>query len=165
VWAVIKIDKNKSSFVMNNIRKKLGDNVQFYLPKIYTQKFKNNKLIEKEFLLLGDYMFLYHEKLNLKKNLYELQFTKGLKYFLDGYFTCQNEIKSFIDFCKKSENQKGHLVPSFFNIILNKNYRFNSGPFCEKIFKIISLQKNKIQILLGDLKTTIDKKEFSFSPI
>ena len=66
---------------------------------------------------------------------------------------------------KKSENQKGHLVPSFFNIILNKNYRFNSGPFCEKIFKIISLQKNKIQILLGDLKTTIDKKEFSFSPI
>ena len=52
MWAVIKIDKNKSSFVMNNIRKKLGDNVQFYLPKIYTQKFKNNKLIEKEFLLL-----------------------------------------------------------------------------------------------------------------
>ena len=31
--------------------------------------------------------------------------------------------------------------------------------------KIIDLQKNKIDILLGNIKTTIDKKEFSFTPL
>ena len=60
---------------------------------------------------------------------------------------------------------KGRISPGFLNIILNKNYKFNSGPFSEKIFKIIGLQRNKIDILLGNLKTTINKKEFSFSPL
>ena len=48
---------------------------------------------------------------------------------------------------------------------INSNYKFLTGPFAEKIFKIISLQKNKINILMGNLKTTIDKKEFFFNPV
>ena len=33
------------------------------------------------------------------------------------------------------------------------------------IFKIIDLQKNKIQVLIGDLKTSINRKDFLFSPL
>ena len=39
------------------------------------------------------------------------------------------------------------------------------GPFTEKIFQIINLQKNKIRILMGNIKTTINNKDFLFSPI
>ena len=31
--------------------------------------------------------------------------------------------------------------------------------FTDKIFKIIRLQKNKLDILMGNLKTTVEKKE------
>ena len=48
---------------------------------------------------------------------------------------------------------------------LNKDYQFTSGPFVEKIFKIINLQKNKIDIYIGNLKTTIKNKEFLFKTI
>ena len=40
-----------------------------------------------------------------------------------------------------------------------------AGVFSETIFKIISLQKNKINILIGGIKTTISKKKFLAAPI
>ena len=49
--------------------------------------------------------------------------------------------------------------------IISSKYRFSSGPFAEMIFKIIDLQKNKINILLGNLKTTIKKNDFLFNPL
>ena len=33
------------------------------------------------------------------------------------------------------------------------------------IFKIVGLQKNKIEILLGNLKTTIKREEFLYRPL
>ena len=64
-----------------------------------------------------------------------------------------------------SENKEGYLLQSFYQININSKYKFVSGPFTEKIFEIINLQKNKIDILMGNIKTTIKKQEFLFSPI
>ena len=48
---------------------------------------------------------------------------------------------------------------------LKRSYKFISGPFIEKIFTIIKIQQSKIDILIGDLKTSVKKQEFLFSPI
>ena len=87
------------------------------------------------------------------------------RYFLNGFGQSQEEIEKFIKKCKESENTKGYLSQSFFQLCKNSNYQFTSGPFSEKIFKIINLQKNKINILLGNIKTTIENKELSFTPL
>ena len=59
----------------------------------------------------------------------------------------------------KSMNQ------NFFDKQEVSKYKFMSGPFVNKIFQITNIQHNKIKILIGDLKTTINKKEFLFSRI
>ena len=48
---------------------------------------------------------------------------------------------------------------------INKIYKFASGPFTQKIFKIINLNKEKIDVLIGNLKTRINRKEFLFKPV
>ena len=70
-----------------------------------------------------------------------LKFTKGLKYFLNGYSGSQRDIETFIKKCKNFEDNKGYLSQNFFEIYKNNNYKFISGPFAEKIFKIVDFQK------------------------
>ena len=48
---------------------------------------------------------------------------------------------------------------------IDSEYKFSSGPFANIIFKIIQLQKNKINILMGNIRTTINKKELFFRPL
>tara|TARA_B100001996_G_C18480134_1_gene523430 strand:- start:46 stop:543 length:498 start_codon:yes stop_codon:yes gene_type:complete len=165
MWTVLKFDKKNLSLLKEDLAGKLGKDFQIYIPKLSIQKFKNNKLVTKEFNLLGDYLFCFHKNLECKKTINSLQFTKGLKYFLEGFIESQQDIKKFISKCKDSENEKGFLSRDFFDLELNKKYRFSSGPFADRIFKIINLQKNRIKILMGDIKTTIKKKEFLFTPV
>ena len=110
-------------------------------------------------------MFCFHKNFNNQNVVNNLKFTRGLKYLLGGYVQSQEEIKKFIKKCKDSESTKGYLTQNFFELCVNSKYQFTSGPFTETIFKIINLQKNKISILLGNIKTTIKKDEFLFSPI
>ena len=49
--------------------------------------------------------------------------------------------------------------------MINKFYKFNTGSFADKIFKVLSLQKNKLNIIMGNLKSTINKNEYIFSPL
>ncbi len=143
----------------------MGKEIKIYRPKLLLQKYKYNKLIEKEIDLLGDYLFCYHKDFADINTINKIQFTPGLKYFLDGFKKSQEEIKKFIEKCQTSENQKGYLSTNFFNIYLNSKYKFVSGPFTEMIFKIININKNKIQILLGDFKTIVNKKDYLFRPV
>ena len=48
---------------------------------------------------------------------------------------------------------------------INKIYKFTSGPFTQKIFKIINLNKGTIDILIDDIKTRINRKNFLFKPV
>ena len=51
MWAVLKYDKKYLHLLNQDLRKKLGNDFQIYIPKIRIQKYKNNKLINKEFNL------------------------------------------------------------------------------------------------------------------
>ena len=72
----------------------------------------------------------------------------------------QEDIKNFINNCKKLENDKGYLDINFKKIDNNKNIKFLTGPFAEKIFKIVNLKKNKIKILIGSIKATVSRQNY-----
>ena len=126
---------------------------------------QKNKLYQKEIEILGDYVFCYNVNFTNKNLMDSLKFSRGLKYFLNGYIEFQSQIISFIEQCKCSEDSKGFISQSFYEIDLFRDYKFLSGPFSEKIFKVIGLEKNRINVLMGNLKTKVDKKDFLFSPI
>ncbi len=164
MWLVIKFDRKKVCFLKNEIKKKFGSEGIIYSPKLLIKKFKKNKVEKKEVDILGDYLFCYHKNFEKISFLRQLNFLKGVKYFLNGFQASQNEIKEFIQRCKKLEDQTGYISQSLYQEQINKYYKFSTGPFVDKVFKIIKLQKNKIDILMGNLKTTIKKKEFLFIP-
>ena len=62
MWHIIKIDKKKIQFLKEDFKKKIGNDIIFYNPKFLVQKYKKNKLLSKEYNLLGDYIFCYHKK-------------------------------------------------------------------------------------------------------
>ena len=165
MWTVIKFDKKNIGLLKKDLEIKLGKDVLIYCPKLLIQKFKNNKLINKEFNLLGDYMFCFHDKINEVGVIQKLKFSRGLKYFLEGFSKSQKEINCFINKCREIEDDKGYISQTVFKAEINKFYKFSSGPFTDRIFKILEIQKSKINILLGNIKTTLDKKEFLFNPI
>nr|ADH42970.1 hypothetical protein [uncultured SAR11 cluster alpha proteobacterium H17925_38M03] len=164
MWAVIKIEKKKLNFFTEDLKKKLGKNFIIYNPKVLIQKYKNNKLISSELELLGDYLFCFHKDFKNPITINKLKFIRGLKYILAGFVQSQKEINNFVKKCKRSENDKGFISANFLNLKENTNYKFASGPFANIIFKIISSQKNKIDILMGNLKTSIDKRKFLINP-
>tara|TARA_B100000029_G_scaffold122774_1_gene116360 strand:+ start:467 stop:964 length:498 start_codon:yes stop_codon:yes gene_type:complete len=165
MWTILKFDKKNLALLERDLKKKLGNDLKIYIPKLRIQKYKKNKLISKDINLLGDYLFCFHKNLEFKNTLNSLRFTVGLKYFLEGFVESQKDIEKFISKCKDSENQDGFLSRNFFDLDLSRKYKFSSGPFADKIFQIINLQKNKIKILMGNIKTTIREKEFLFTPI
>ncbi len=165
MWTIFKIDKKKIKFLKEDFKKLLGEDVTFYTPKILVEKYKNDKLFSKEYSLLGDYIFCFHAKFNSISTLNILKFSRGLKYFLNGSISSQNEIKNFISRCKNFEDQNGNLMPEFFNIKFDTKYIFKSGPMTERLFSIIEIQKHKLKIILGGLKTTINKKDYLFYPV
>ena len=113
--------------------------------------------------LLDDYIFCYHSNFSDQKFLTKIKYCRGLKYFLTGYKLGQSEIKKFIDLCKSFENKDGFLNYDFFKIDLNKNYKILTGPFIGQIVKILNYQKNKIDLVLGNIKASINREIFYLS--
>lgn len=165
MWAVIKFDKKKLNLMILDLKKKCGKDIIIYQPKILVQNFNKNKLIFREHNVLGDYIFCFHKNFTKKKDIDNLNFLRGLKYFLNGFKEFQSDIKAFIEKCKRLENSQGYICESLFELEVNTSYKFNSGPFVNKIFKIIDFEKNKIKILTGNLKTTINKNQYLFNPV
>ena len=165
MWKVLKFDQKSLGLLNEDLKKKLGQDFKIYIPKLRIQKFKNNRLINKEINLLGDYLFCFHSSFEYESTLNSLRFVRGLKYFLEGLSGSQKDIEKFINKCKETEGNEGFLTRDFFDLDLNKKYKFSSGPFSEKIFKIINLQRGKIRVLMGNIKTTIKRKDFLFTPV
>jgi hypothetical protein len=165
MWIIIKFDNKRFSFLEEDLIKKFGKNFKIYIPKLSIQRIKNKKIMNKEFNLLGDYLFCFHEDFKNIATLNKLKFCRGLKYFLNGFLQSQIEIQKFISMCKKSENNFGYLSHTLQQLKKNSKYKFSSGPFTEKMFKIIDVQKNKIEIMLGNIKTTVGKQSFLLSKI
>ena len=165
MWTVLKFDKKKIGIFSQQLNQRFGKEFEIYTPKISYQKFRNNKLIKKEFDLLGDYIFCFVKDFNKFHSTNELQYFKGVKYFLGGYIKSQNEIDEFVKKCKNNEDSNGYLSQSFFDLKKDTFYKFSSGPFTQKIFKIIDIQKNKIKILMGNISTSIKKDNYILSPL
>ena len=164
MWTILKFNKKEFFFLKKDFKEKLGKDLILYSPKILIEKKNQNKVFKKEFYILGDYIFLYHKKVN-QITLNNLKFSRGLKYFLEGFQSSQNEIETFINKCKSLENEKGFISQNLFDIIKNERYKFLSGPFTSEIFKILEIQKNKINILIGNFNTYIKKKDYLFFPV
>ena len=63
------------------------------------------------------------------------------------------------------ENSEGYITQNLYEGEINQLYKFSSGPFAQKIFKILEFQKNKISILMGNIKTNIKKKDLLYNPL
>ena len=165
MWVVFKINKNKSSLFFQDLEKKIGKDFNVYSPKILIDHFLGNKIKKKKFLLLGDYIFCFHKKFE-EKNFYSfIKYCRGLKLMIPGCIYVQPEINRFIEICKKFENENGFLTTDFFNLQINKNYKILSGPFLGQVVKILDKQKKKINLILGNIKTSINIKKVLFKPV
>ena len=164
MWVVIKIDKKKFGLLKNDFKKKTGEDFIFYSPRMKVSKYFKNKLISKEIDILGDYEFCFNKSFSEKKLFKILKFSKGLKYFLNGFFPFQREILSFINGCKSLENKEGLISSSLYSCKINNQYQFLSGPFVKNFFTIIGVKQDKLKILLGGIETYINRKKYIFHP-
>ena len=57
------------------------------------------------------------------------------------------------------------LLKVFLKFTKSLQYKFASGPFTDKIFSIVSYQKNKLNILLGNIRTTLKRKDNIIIPL
>ena len=165
MWIVLKYEKRKIGILINELKKKFNDDLEIYNPKFQTKLKMKNKIIVNELSLLGDYLFCYHENFSNPNAINLLKFTKGIKDFINGYKSSQSDIKEFINRCRKSENREGYLTNKFYDLHENSKFRFGSGAFSNFIFKIINLQKNRMNILIGNLRVSTQKEKFIFKSI
>ena len=121
MWTIIKFDKKKLYFLKKDLQIKLGNNFKIYIPKLFLHKYKKNKLIEKEYNLLGDYLFCYHDDFSNNENIKKLQYSRGLKYFLNGFVKSQNEIIKFISNVRTQKIILDIYQKTFINFMLTQN--------------------------------------------
>ena len=139
--------------------------MKFYNPKIKIQKFQKNNYKDFEVDILGNYLFCFHKSFEKKNVMSSLQYSRGLKYFLNGFENSQNDIEKFIKICTDAENTNGFLTQKIFELKLNKYYKFVNGPFASKVFQLIEIHKNKIEFKLGKIKSYICKKDIFLQTI
>ncbi len=163
MWTIIKTDKKNIELMKQDFLKKLGPETIFYRPRLIIKKpFNKNKKI---FYLLSDYVFCFNKLFCDESVINSLKYSKGLKYFINGFKENQNQIKKFIDNCKNSENNEGSIMPKFFKINTNSKFKFLNGPFKNFIFSIMEIQKNKFKVLIGNFETEVNKDSALFKPV
>ena len=165
MWTVLKFDKKNIQSLKKDFSDKLGHGLKFYMPKIQLKKFNKRNIILSEKLILGDYLFCFHQKFSKKSILSTLKYAKGLKYILDDFLSSQNEIEKFIKKCQENEDENGYVNPSFFDFENQKDYEFMSGPFSNLIINIISQNKLSINALIGNYRITVSKKDNLVRPV
>ena len=165
MWIVAKIKSKELSIFKNNLVEKTGKKIEFYYPKILFKNFSRNKLLEKEKPLIDEYLFCYHPNFSINNFFKNFKYIRGLNYFLPNSIIDQKNIINFINHCKKNENERGYLSPSFFKIILKDKGQFLSGPFKNLIFNIIEKNKKILRIQIGNINTTITTNNYLYKPV
>ena len=162
---VAKIKKNNIEIFKKELSKKfIKEKIIFYEPKfIYNFYSKGNKF-EKQKSLLENYIFCNHEIFK-KFNIANLNYTKGLHFFLNGCESSQKSIINFIKICKVHEDDKGFIQNSFFKDVLGAKGKFISGPFKNLIFDLIKKNNNSLKISIGGFLFTVsDKVKYIYRP-
>ncbi len=165
MWVILKSKKKNLNFLKREIEKKFKKTSEIYSPKMIIENFRNRKLVQREVNIMGDYIFCFNSGFNDKNTLNQVKYVKGVNHILEGCQLAQKEIEYFVKKFKSCEDEKGYINQNFLNTQINKYYKFLNGPFTQKIFKIIEIHRDKIQILVGNIQTSIDKRKFLFSPL
>ena len=166
MWVVAKIKLKNLNVFKKDLVKKVGNDIEFYQPKIEYHRYFGDKIKRFEKFILENYIFCYHERFQKFSFVNQVKFLKGLEYFLHGYNLNQDNIIKFIKYCKSFENEKGYLTQSFFKTIIAKKAQFISGPFTNMIFEILEKQKNKLKILVSNIVMTIpNSTNYLYRPI
>tara|TARA_Y100000389_G_C17432098_1_gene503297 strand:- start:152 stop:652 length:501 start_codon:yes stop_codon:yes gene_type:complete len=165
MWTILKFKKKNLFLLKKDLLSYLGNDVEFYLPKIKIQKKVNNKLQSKGNFLLGDYLLCFHKSFENKKTITSLKYCKGLKYFLNNFIEEQEEISNFVNKCKTNEDEDGFIKQCFFEFKENGIFKFITGPFTDTGFKIIDRRKTDIKILIGKFTATVSKDNYLFRPV
>ena len=164
MWIIAKYDKNKVNLFIDSLKKELNEDVVIYNPVIKFENYCKKKVVEKKINILDDYMFCFSKEFADSSILNSLKYTKGLKYFLNGSQESQIEIEDFIRKCRNSEDENGFISSNFFEIELNKKYKFKNGLLLNSIFQVLEIQKQRLKILMGGKILSV-KKGFLFSHI
>ena len=162
MWVVLKYKKSEFNLLKRDFKRVLEDVPLIFRPKIKYQKLIKNKLQFLENDILGDYLICYHEKFKNTEIISTLKNLRGLKYFLNNPNNNQIAIINFINYCKKNQDADGYLKPSFFAFSNMTKGKFLNGPFTNMIFSVIENQKDKLKVLIGNLKTTIKKENSNY---
>ena len=165
MWAVLKIDRKYIHQLKSEFLEKLGNEVKFYIPKLKIKKFRKQKVLFKENLMLGDYLLCYHKNFSNKSIFSSLKYCRGLKYFLSNFINSQKEIENFIIKCKQNEDNDGYIKQTFFDFKNKNKYEFISGPFTNLIFTILEENNLSIKALIGKYKATVSKENNLFRPV
>ena len=165
MWTIFKFNKKNINLLKKDFKTRTGGDLKFYFPKIKIEKKIYKKIKNYEINLLGNYMFCYDQKFEDERFVESLKNIRGLQYFIKGHKYSQKEISDFITKCKKSQNKEGFLSYNFFDLIINKKYRFISGPFSNLVFSLIQIEKTRLDVLIGNIKTTLKREAINFKPI
>ncbi len=165
MWAILKIDYNYLNLFKNDFKKVIGSEIEIYSPKYLIQNFNKNKLKFKEIKLLGSYVFCFHKNFNNLNFYNNIKYLKGFNSLIPGYIETQKEISQFIKDCKNSENDRGYVQNSFFNMKIENNYKLKTSVFTNKAFEIMKFHKNRIEIMIGNLKVSAKTKDLLAQPI
>ena len=161
MWIIAKIKKNNFNIFKYSIKKKLPT-IKFYTPKILIQKLRKKTIKHSDFFILEDYIFCFNKEFeNINKKI-ELNYIKGLKYFLIDSKNYQKQIIDFINCCRSKENCKGYLKPEFFEKSIDEKKKFITGIFTDLIFEIVKKTDKKLKIVINGLKVTIEDKDRYF---
>ncbi len=162
MWLVVKLKKNYIPKIFKeSLKKILVTDPDLYSPKISIQVIKGNKFYEKDQYILGNYMFVFHEKISENEFINKLSFVRGVDFVLRGFQYFQKDIDFFVNNCKKNEDKDGYLIQDYFLGTLNKKIKFHSGPFINFVSELINVQRNKISVLAGHYKILVNTKRKS----
>ena len=157
MWVVAKYKLKELETLKDSFCKIIGDKPEFYIPKIKQEYYKNNKLKIIKKNILSNYIICKHSKFKDLKFISKLNHSRGLIYLLKNSNINQNNLESFVKFCKSHEDSKGFLRQTFFEITKKTKAKFISGPLTQMIFSIIEDEGKKLKILLNNVNITIPK--------
>jgi len=166
MWLIVRYKKRELEIFKRTLTEKLGEKPIFFIPKAKYQKYYKNKLYSFEQNLLGNYLMCYHHKFDKPSFVNGLKYIKGVQYFFENFIYNQKEITKFISYCKDHQDNNGYLNQDFFDFQKIKKGKFLSGPFTNLMFNVIENQKEKLKVMIGNITTTITKKNhYLYRPV
>ena len=159
MWIVIAYKPNELNILKNSIRSILRKDFNYYIPKIKYKKMATNGIKEVQKNILQSYLICQNDRFKDQSFLNVLCYAKGVRYILNNSQFNQEDIKNFINNCKKNEDEDGFLKQSFFEMSKTNRLKFMSGPFSKMIFEIIENSNKKIKLLKNNLNITISKNQ------